>query len=117
MEEARDRFFLDMFAPSNRHVVQAKVATVTKMLKQFGLDLYPPTVEKVHALGIMLKAGKYKSAESYVREYKGACERQGHNFDGVLARAARDTIRSCMRGSGQPGDPLSKTHPSPLRGF
>ena len=50
----------------------------------------------------MLKAGGYKSAESYVREYRGACERRGHGFDVVLARAARDTIRSCMRGIGGP---------------
>ena len=102
LHEAADLFQADIHAQSSRPAVKAKLNTVERALQYFELLPLPPSVQKIHAIGTVLKAGKYKSAEGYLREYKGLCERSGHGFDGPLNRALKDAIRSCQRGLGGP---------------
>ena len=83
LEEAQRTFFEDVHAPSQRHVVKAKLQTITRALALWKLEPFPPNVEKVHALGTVLKAGKYKSAESYLSLYKADAERRGFPWTAV----------------------------------
>ena len=64
--------------------------------------MFPPSVDKIHNLGTVLKAGKYRSAESYLALYKAECERHGFAWGTVEHRAMRDAVRSCTRGLGGP---------------
>ena len=120
MEEAAEQFFLDMHAPSNRHVVNAKLNTVRNTLLLWHVPLFPPTVAKLNAIGVVLKAGKYKSAETYYSVYRGACERSGFAFDSTMTRAVKDGVRSVTRGLGGPSRamalPFDKLHLLPGSG-
>ena len=102
LEEAKAKFMDEIHAPSQRPVLRAKLQTVEKALAMWQLTMYPPTVEKVHALGTVLKAGRYKSAESYLSVYKTEAERKGFTWTAVEQRALRDAARSCARGLGGP---------------
>ena len=82
LEEARGRFFEDFYAPSTKESVAAKWRTVTKMLELQGMSPFPPTVARIHALGVALKYGKYKSAASYFSQYRVECERRGFHVNG-----------------------------------
>ena len=102
MEEARKHFFEDFYAPSVRDTLAAKRRTIEKMLELQGLGPLPPTVAKIHALGVALKYGRYRSAAGYLSQYRVDCERHGFEFDQLMQRAVRDSIRSCVRGLGGP---------------
>ena len=102
LARAQGEYFQDVHAPSQRHVVEAKLRTVKRALALWDLEPYPPTVEKVHAVGTVLKAGRYRSAESYLSIYKTECERQGFAWGPLELRANRDAVRSCTRGIGAP---------------
>ena len=96
----------DIFAPSNKQVVAAKLKTVTKALAFWGFDLYPPTEEKIRALGAALKYCGYRSAPTYLSIYRVHAERAGHDLSGSLKRALADAARSCDRGLGGPAKAL-----------
>ena len=102
MEQAREAYFLDFYAPSTRPSVAAKLRTVQRALANFGQSLEPPSVDKIHSLGMILKAGRYRSAAGYFHTYKVEMERRGHVFDGTMVRAIKDGTRSCLRGLGGP---------------
>ena len=55
-----------------------------------GLPPFPPTLDKVYALGASLKRGEYRTAAAYLSIYKGEAERRGQAWNGVLQRALRD---------------------------
>ena len=96
----------DFYAASTRRALGWKWKTIVAALGRWSLQPYPPTQQKVLALGAALKAGKYATAESYLLLYKTNAERQGHVFTPALARTLTDTIRSCARGRGGPLKPL-----------
>ena len=82
--------------------MQHKLSTITSALGKWGLQLLPPSEEKVIALGSALKAGHYRSAQAYLTLYRGHAERSGYAISGPLQRAFRDANRSCVRGLGGP---------------
>ena len=63
---ALDELQLDFYAASSRSRQASLLKTVTASLRKWGLDLFPPTKEKVLALGATLKAGNYASAKQYL---------------------------------------------------
>ena len=83
MQEFKD----DMWAPSSRRVMEAKIATVEKMLRFWKHTLLPLTREKVLALGTALKLGGYRSATSYLAVYRGFAERDGQDLASNELRA------------------------------
>ena len=92
----------DVHAVSNRHVVDTKLRTVEKALRDFGLSLTPPSVLHVKALGAALKYGGYRSADTYFSQYKLFLERSNYQLDPAELRAIVDGTRSCKRGIGAP---------------
>ena len=101
-QQAKTEFFRDFYAVSNQPSVQSRLKFVHKALAVFGLVPLPPTVEKVHNLGVVLKVGRYSSAANYFAAYRTACERSGYGFDAQMARAVKDGVRSVLRGLGGP---------------
>ena len=104
-------FHADVYAESSRASLGFKLRTVTRMFADWGVELCPPTVEKVYLLGASLKAGGYRSADGYLSLYRSTCARHGHGFGPELAVAVRDAARSCKRGLGGP----MRATPLPLR--
>ncbi len=92
----------DVFSRSNLHVVEAKLRTITRILEFFGLAALPPSREVIWALGAGLKKGRYRTARSYLSQYKGLCNRAGFSLSDVELRAITDAARSCERGLGGP---------------
>ena len=76
--------------------------TIGRALAMWSLPVFPPDREKVQALGVILKAGGYRSAESYLSLYKAEAERRGYVWTALEQRATRDAVRSCLRGLGGP---------------
>ena len=68
----------------------AKWMTICRYLAKFGLEPWPPSADKVVALGAALKAGAYKSAPTYFSLYRTVAVRQGHVIDESVAQAIRD---------------------------
>ena len=95
-------YLADFYAPSNQHVVRAKLRTVTKMIEQWGHAPFPITAEKIHCLGASLKLGGYKSAATYLSAYKVEAERLDNVISTAMTRAIKDATRSCTRGLGGP---------------
>ena len=90
----------DVHAASSRKAVDMKMRTISAALARWAIPLYPPTILSIKALGATLKKGGYRSAESYLLLYKGACERRGFPYTADLVRTHRDCVRSCVRGLG-----------------
>ena len=92
----------DFYAASAGATVAAKWRTVVKALGMYDFTPFPPTAQKVLALGAVLKAGGYRSAETYLQAYRTAADRAECPFGGAELRAVRDATRSCKRGLGGP---------------
>ena len=101
-EEAIGHLLRDVYAPSTRPSVEAKLRTIEKALAIYEHEFFPPTVEKIVALGAVLKAGQYRSGDAYLGLYKVTCERRGHAFTAPELRAVKDASRSVLRGLGGP---------------
>ena len=80
---------------------------IVRALDKWKFALFPPTREKVIALGAALKMGRYASADNYLYHYKALCARENHDYDVALRRLHLDVIRSCKRGMGGPVRPLA----------
>ena len=98
LEELRKGFYAASSAPS----VAAKWKTINKALGLFNLTPLPPSPQKVLALGAALKAGGYRSAESYLQAYRTRADREECPFGASEVRALKDAARSCRRGLGGP---------------
>ena len=101
-EEAIGQLLRDVYAPSSRPPVEAKLRTIEKALAIYEHEFFPPTVEKIVSLGAVLKAGQYRSGDAYLGLYKVTCERRGHTFTAPELRAIKDASRSVLRGLGGP---------------
>ena len=108
---ALQEFRRDIWAASTTEVNDMKMRTVYRAFHRWGIPPFPPTLDKVYALGASLKRGAYRTPASYLSDYKGEAERRGYPWDAVLQRGVRDSIRSCMRGLGPP----VQAQPLPLR--
>ena len=96
------RFDDDILAPGSQASADSRLRTMDRILKGWGLAMYPPTLVTIRALGTTLKWGDYRAAEGYIMTYKAAAQRKGHSWGDLLHRAAKDAIRSCERGLGPP---------------
>ena len=101
-KSAMDALVEDFYAASSAPSVAAKWKTVVKALALYDFTPFPPTPSKILALGAVLKAGGYRSAEAYLQSYRTAADRAEHPFGGAEVRAMRDAARSCKRGLGGP---------------
>ena len=61
---------------------------------------YPPTIAKVEMIAAALKLGIYRSASSYLGQYRADAERAGYDLGDPIRRAFKDMTRSCTRGIG-----------------
>ena len=86
--------------------MEAKWKTITSAVAKWGLVPLPPSKEVLLALGAALKAGGYRSADTYLSLWKVSCERAGHALGTDLERLLKDITRSCKRGIGAPVKPL-----------
>ena len=93
-----ERLVEGVYADSSKSSTASKLKTAETMIGRWGLEPYPPTVEKVLALGATLIEGYYLSAATYVSAYKVAAERQGLEWHQDLGRVVKDVVRSCERG-------------------
>ena len=100
----------DFHAPSTRRAHEARLSTVARAVRDWGLEPYPPTADTLLALSASLKKGAYRSAGNYLHSYKVEAERLGHGWDGQLQRLLKDCTRSCARGLGAP----ARAAPLPL---
>ena len=56
---------------------ESRLRSMAAWLRQWNLDLFPPTVATAKALAASLKAGGYRSAGVYLMVYRRECERRG----------------------------------------
>ena len=76
--------------------------TITAGLDRRGLSPFPPTKERIKALGAALKAGSYTSARQYLYHYRSRCAQESYPFPAPLNKLMSDFVRSCERGMGAP---------------
>ena len=88
------------YAASARAGVKSHRKLVRKALAQWCMVPYPPTVEKVEMVAAVLKEGEYRSASSYLGQYRSDSERAGCEVPGPVQRAFKDMTRSCNHGLG-----------------
>ena len=75
---------LDYHAASTRGSNESRLRHLHRALDGWGLEPFPPSLQKVRAYAATLKRGKYRSAASYLWVYKGEAERRGFLWDSVL---------------------------------
>ena len=92
----------DFHAASSRHKHTAMWNTILAALGRWGLPHLPPSKESLVALGAVLKAGGYASAENYLVHYRVRCQQANWPYDAALQRLHLDVVRSCKRGVGGP---------------
>lgn len=63
-------------------------------------DPFPLTVDHIHGVAALLKAGGYRSAEEYLSRAKDEHVKRGHHWSDQLARARMRAARSVTRGIG-----------------
>ena len=74
----------DVYAPTSRVKHNTLWNTALAALARWGLEPFPPTADKVRALGSALKEGNYKTADTYVGHYRVQCQRAGYTWDDDL---------------------------------
>ena len=93
---------MSIYAPSSRESLSFKWRTVARIFAAWGVEPFPPTVEKIAFLGAGLKAGGYRSAPGYMSLYRTSAARAGFQAGPEQAVAYRDAARACTRGLGAP---------------
>ena len=109
-DEALAKLQEDFYSAAHRRTMAWKWQTIVTALGKWPFQPFPPTIDKIMALGAALKMGGYASAEAYLFYYRTSAERKGFAFDTVMNRALGDVLRSCKRGRGG----TSKPTPLPL---
>ena len=102
-----DALVSDFYANSPRSKQAAMWKTILAALEKWGLSPFPPTAETIVALGAVLKAGSYSSAENYLSHYRVRCDRADAPYTPALTRLHMDVVRSCKRGAGGPTKALA----------
>ena len=109
-DDAINKLREDFYSAAHRKAMSWKWQTILKALSKWSFAPFPPTVDKLIALGAALKMGQYASAEAYVYFYRSEAERKGFAFDSILNKTVSDVLRSCRRGRGG----VCKPTPLPL---
>ena len=76
------------------------MATLHRILAFWSEKPFPISVEKVEHFGAGLKAGGYRSADTYLQLYRLEAERAGELVTVAIRHAVKDAERSCARGLG-----------------
>ena len=90
------------YALSSQPGVKSRRKFLRKALQLWQQVPFPPTVGKIERVAATLRYGKYRSASSYLGQYRADSEREGYTLDGPLNRSFTDMSRSCTRGIGAP---------------
>ena len=90
----------DTYAASSIAGVKSRRKFLRKALDQWEQTPFPPTIEKIVRVAAVLKYGKYRSASSYLGQYRADAEREGHEITGPMRRMLTDMSTSCERGQG-----------------
>ena len=88
------------YADSSQGSVESHRRFIVKALLKWQLTPYPPTIDKVEMVAAALKVGIYRSASSYLGQYRADSERAGYDLGDPIRRAFKDMTRSCTRGLG-----------------
>ena len=117
--EAEEALVNDFSAGSSRDRYRSMWKTITTALGRWGLSPFPPSKERLKALGSALKAGSYASAKHYLYHYRQRCAQEQYPFSSSLGKLFADVVRSCERGVGAPVEalplPLLRLHELDLR--
>ena len=114
-EAAKDRALKaledGLYAASSRGPQAALVRTWTKFHQAWfkgTRPVIPLTPEGLKAVGAMFKCGGYSSFRNYIYAMKSEHVRQGHSWNQIMDKTAKDVIRSVLRGLGpaKRSDPL-----------
>ena len=93
---------LEVYAASTRPSVKSRRLFIVKALRAWKQRPFPPTVGKIEKVAATLRYGKYRSATSYLGQYRADSERAGYSLSGPLYRSFKDMGRACNRGLGPP---------------
>ena len=104
-QEALRALDLDKKASSTHVSDTSRIAIMEGWLRQWGLNMFPPSVASFKAIVATLKAGFYKSAPVYLQVYRTTAERRGYDISPLIVRDLKDYKRSCLRGLGGPVRP------------
>ena len=99
-EAAVDDLLGGVYAASSKGPHASRIRTVQTMIRNWGLEPWPPTPSTWTALGASLKRGRYRSPRNYLDAYRTEAERRGFGSDAWVRRAVADFSRSCARGMG-----------------
>ena len=100
--EALQRLEQDKLAPSSRQSAGARVAWWVNRAAARKCKPWPLTRAKVRLAAAILKKGRYRSAQTYLRTMKAQHVRGGARWTMRLEQELKDCIRSCERGLGPP---------------
>ena len=64
--QALEEYHADVLAATTSESHAAKLRTVYRAFARWGCTPFPPSLDKVHALGASLKKGLYRTAASYL---------------------------------------------------
>jgi hypothetical protein len=106
-QQALSGLLEDVFAASNKHVMEAKWRTICRALSFWSEEPLPPNEGKIRHLAAALKHSGYRSAATYLSLYKTMAARDGYPLDETCRRVLLDSVRSCERGVGAPAKALA----------
>ena len=98
--QAVEEFRADIYAASSVPGIKSRLRFLAKALRPWQQTPWPITIKKIERIGSALKKGGYRSADSYLSQYRVSAERRGYEITGPLRRAFKDADRTCMRGIG-----------------
>ena len=90
----------DIYAASCGPPVASRIRFIHRALAEWGWTAWPPSYEKIRALGAVLMAGGYRSAAHYLSQYKVSGERRGRRSAarGECSPVGHDRCRRrCLR--------------------
>ena len=89
-----------VYAASSQAGVKSRRTFLRRALAQWEQEPFPPSVEKIERVAAVLKQGGYRSASSYLGQYRADSERDGHEVTDPMRRAFTYMTTSCERGQG-----------------
>ena len=90
----------DVYAASSMPAVSSRRISIQKCLVLWHVQPEPITYRKVRLLAATLKAGRYRSHDCVLSQYKVDAERRGDPIDTQILRGIADANRACARGLG-----------------
>ena len=102
LQQALNAYENDKLAATSSSVYASHLASWSSRALARGFEAFPLTVATMKVMGVLLKAGEYRSAEQFFTVCKREHVLQGYTWDDALQREMADGIRSSTRGMGPP---------------